>query len=998
MYRSQRARAPFPALLAWLVAAVVGCAALVAPAALASSSQPSPRIIGGDRAPDYPFVVRLNVTAEDYDLRDTSYCTGVLVAPDVVLTAAHCAGVPIRFGYADMDRIMVFAGGDLRAADAALAAGTPAENAGAIQVSRVIRHPNYTSVDYLDSFDVALLFLERPLPGAPAPIALATAADGPLWAAGTPQRIVGYGSTTPDGAAQSSVPLETTAPIISDADCADSYLDVFNPASMLCARTVGNGPCYGDSGGPLMAMGPAGWVLTGVTSGGGECATGAGVFARVGAPAIRDWLTLQLDAHAGLGGLAGAPLHVFSTPTGNLQARLDGRPEGMFRPGGSNIGTGGFVVQSIGDIEENYGPAFTTSWPIDRAWVPVDAGSVRGSGRPDDPYTRTTEYRTAPDSALTLRVRQTVRYVAGRHGFDADYEVTNTGAFPARFAAAMIAQLQADAANTADAAVSDGAPRLLGVVASTGAFASAMLEVPGASPWSSFTEGRTDQLYSQLQTHGSLTNEVEPQADRPALGARWSDHAEPGSGLAPGASATYRTRWAARAAAPLVLRPSDGNATTGDTVFARVTAQDADGAPQVGVRIAWQIGDRAAHAAVTDSRGTVAFPVTRATAGELPIVAWRDVDADAVADPSEMVRRTTLTFTDTVVRPQQVTFGGLERVGGGTPATLLVTAAQQAAAPGRCHPLVVRLPAGAVVGASVTGGELLFQGDDAPAQTVPLRADGPDWIGTVCARGGILRARLAVAGAADQPTVVVAEIAETPGTGVVVDGPRGPVVGATVRLEQLAGGAWVEPGELGIRPFAASLTTGPGGGFGWQLLPDTTYRVVATRPGQSAISAPFYGADVPPAVDFDPPAPTPVPTPTPVATPPVEPSPPVLPPASPKPPVLLGETVVKPVLLRLQFDRRRRLAVVRVTCASARVCLQAQTVTITLLGRPVKIRVRASKSRKRYLTLHFALTPAQRSRLAKAKVYTLRVRANALGRRGAQATLRVRAGAPAKKP
>ena len=76
-------RAPGPrAATGWLVALATTLA--LAGAAQASPMGPPSNIIGGDpaRAGQYPTVVAVIV--------DSSLCTGTLIAPTWVLTAAHC--------------------------------------------------------------------------------------------------------------------------------------------------------------------------------------------------------------------------------------------------------------------------------------------------------------------------------------------------------------------------------------------------------------------------------------------------------------------------------------------------------------------------------------------------------------------------------------------------------------------------------------------------------------------------------------------------------------------------------------------------------------------------------------------------------------------------------------------------------------------------------------------------------------------------------------------
>ena len=92
----------------------------------------------------------------------------------------------------------------------------------------------------------------------------------------------------------------------SDTECLAAYEDypdpgdqAFDPATMVCAGDLvdgGEDTCQGDSGGPLMVFDGSELVLAGVTSFGEGCAEAEypGVYARVGADALNDWVRDRL--------------------------------------------------------------------------------------------------------------------------------------------------------------------------------------------------------------------------------------------------------------------------------------------------------------------------------------------------------------------------------------------------------------------------------------------------------------------------------------------------------------------------------------------------------------------------------------------------------------------------------------------------------------------------------------------------------------------------------
>jgi secreted trypsin-like serine protease len=238
------------------------CSVLVV-AVLLGAASPARAIVGGTEATTgaNPWTVAL--TTDSGQL----FCGGALVAPDRVVTAAHCvtertiAGSRLR----QADRMRVVAGRtDLRTGDGVSA-----------RVVKVWRHPDFRDVS--GGADVAVLTLTESLPYRPIP--LVDAGDTASYAPGTRARVLGWGRTS-EGASPSPTLREVTVPVESDHDCSRAD-DSYRADSMVCAGHPegGKDACEGDSGGPMIVRGR----LAGVVSYGRGCARAGqvGIYTRL---------------------------------------------------------------------------------------------------------------------------------------------------------------------------------------------------------------------------------------------------------------------------------------------------------------------------------------------------------------------------------------------------------------------------------------------------------------------------------------------------------------------------------------------------------------------------------------------------------------------------------------------------------------------------------------------------------------------------------------------
>jgi secreted trypsin-like serine protease len=230
------------------------------------------RIVGGRVANPmrFAYYTYLNI---DYESGLTYLCGGSLVAPDMILTAAHCI-------YPSDDPI-------IKITAIVNYTQTTKRQTGFEYIRRVTKQIQYPKYNWDKSIgDVALLLLQRAVTGVPL-LNLNNVSTVPL--VGQSLTVLGFGDTSPGKAVFPKNLLEVSVPAVSQQDCNDdnSYQGTIVESAMLCAgfEMGGKDSCGGDSGGPLIVPGASAKddILVGVVSFGRGCALAnlPGVYTRI---------------------------------------------------------------------------------------------------------------------------------------------------------------------------------------------------------------------------------------------------------------------------------------------------------------------------------------------------------------------------------------------------------------------------------------------------------------------------------------------------------------------------------------------------------------------------------------------------------------------------------------------------------------------------------------------------------------------------------------------
>jgi len=230
-------------LLAVLGGAILALA-LWAPAGALASGGAKASIIGGSPASieQFPYLAYI----EAGNKHSGFACTGTVVAPRVVLTAAHCVeGVET--------------GTFSKPAEYAVAIGVanPTQASAENVYGVVATHVFPTFDPGVVHGDAAVLILSRPT--AAPPLALAGPADAALYEGGALVSVAGWGVTQAQARQAPANMRTTTMTVQKDSLCrakTRGFYKDYSGAVQLCLLSTPkkkSGTCFGDSGGPAVA-------------------------------------------------------------------------------------------------------------------------------------------------------------------------------------------------------------------------------------------------------------------------------------------------------------------------------------------------------------------------------------------------------------------------------------------------------------------------------------------------------------------------------------------------------------------------------------------------------------------------------------------------------------------------------------------------------------------------------------------------------------------------
>lgn len=186
--------------------------------------QSEQQIVRGQPAPDYPQIVAVRAFEPGSDRG--ALCSSTVIAPNIVLTAAHClhpelVGANVEFF--------------LQTAESLNDDQNPSPT---VEVASVHYHPSFNPNNALGGFDIGVAITATPLDITPMPFNRTVLSRSLV---GDPAEIVGYGLN--NGFGQTGAGLRRKATV---------RLNSYNNQVVRTGSLFGATICNGDSGGPVL--------------------------------------------------------------------------------------------------------------------------------------------------------------------------------------------------------------------------------------------------------------------------------------------------------------------------------------------------------------------------------------------------------------------------------------------------------------------------------------------------------------------------------------------------------------------------------------------------------------------------------------------------------------------------------------------------------------------------------------------------------------------------